>query len=159
MNYYLIPPKHKLHSTKTRYWAKFVPYSWNTLTTSIRTIPSTIDFKKLLNININIKYIWTAQVFIRFISTVRSPKTEKCKTKCICNVKQHVLCNIHYLGNTLYLVLTNSDSDIIYGIPIKSKVLTDHFTITFRLKLSNTKIKRALINNFSNDINQFQIVT
>ena len=38
-----------------------------------------------------------------------------------------------------YLVLTNSDSDIIYGIPIKSKLLTDHFTITFRLKLFNKK--------------------
>ena len=51
-----------------------------------------------------------------------------------------------YLGNTLDLVLKNSDSDIIYGIPIKSKLLTDHFTITFRLKLCNTKIKRAFIN-------------
>ena len=26
--------------------------------------------------------------------------------------KQHVLCKTHYLGNTLDLVLTNSDSDI-----------------------------------------------
>ena len=45
---------------------------------------------------------------------------------------------------------------------IKSKLLTDNFTITFRLKLSNTKRKRSLINyrnlktlninDFSNDI-------
>ena len=51
-----------------------------------------------------------------------------------------------YLGNTLDLVLSNSDTDIIYGIPIKSKVLTDHFTITFLLKLCYTKRKRAFIN-------------
>ena len=47
------------------------------------------------------------------------------------------MCKTHYLGNTLDLVLTISDSNIIYGIPIKSKLLTDHFTIkyipTFRL--------------------------
>ena len=36
------------------------------------------------------------------------------------SLKQHVLCKTHYLENTLDLVLTNSDSDIIYGIPIKS---------------------------------------
>ena len=34
------------------------------------------------------------------------------------SLKQHVLCKTHYLGNTLDLVLTNSDSDIIYGIGI-----------------------------------------
>ena len=45
---------------------------------------------------------------------------------------------------TLDLVLTNSDSDIVYGIPIKLKSLTGHFT--FQLKLSNTKRKNALIN-------------
>ena len=44
------------------------------------------------------------------------------------------------------LVLINSDSDIVYGIIIKYRLLTDHFTITFRLKLSNTKRKCALIN-------------
>ena len=46
-------------------------------------------------------------------------------------------------------------------IPIKSKLLTDYFTITFRLKLCNTKRKRAFINrniktfninDFSHDI-------
>ena len=68
----------------------------------------------------------------------------------------------HYLGYRLDLVLTNSYSDIIYGLPIKSKLLTDHFTITFRLILFNTKRKRAFINyrqiktlninDFSNDI-------
>ena len=62
----------------------------------------------------------------------------------------------------LDLVLTNSDSYIIYGIAIKSTLLTDHFTITFRLILCNTKRKRAFINygniktlninDFSNDI-------
>ena len=77
-------------------------------------------------------------------------------------LKQHILCKTHYLGNTLDLVLTISDSDNVYGILIKSKLLTDHFNITFRLKLSNAKSKRALINyrnlktlninNFSNDI-------
>ena len=34
-------------------------------------------------------------------------------------LKQHVLCKTLYLGNTLDLILTNSDSDIVYGIPIK----------------------------------------
>ena len=29
------------------------------------------------------------------------------------SLKQHVICKTHYLGNTLDLVLTNSDSDII----------------------------------------------
>ena len=43
-----LPPKHKLHSTNTRAWAISVPYSWNTLPTSIRTTPSTPNFKKLL---------------------------------------------------------------------------------------------------------------
>ena len=81
--------------------------------------------------------------------------------------KQHVLCKTNYLANTLDLVLTHSDSDIVYGIPIKSQLLTDNFTIiivryTFLLKLSNTKRKRAFINyrnlkklninDFSNDI-------
>ena len=41
-------PKHNLHSTHTRAWAISVPYSWNTLPTSIRTTPSTPNFKKLL---------------------------------------------------------------------------------------------------------------
>ena len=31
-------------------------------------------------------------------------------------LKQHVICKTHYLGNTLDLVLTNSDSDIVYSI-------------------------------------------
>ena len=43
-----LPPKHNLHSTNTRAWAISVPYSWNTLPTSIRTTPSTPNFKKLL---------------------------------------------------------------------------------------------------------------
>ena len=43
-----LPPKHNLHSTNTRAWAISVPYSWNTLPTSIRTTPSTHNFKKLL---------------------------------------------------------------------------------------------------------------
>ena len=79
------------------------------------------------------------------------------------SLKQHVLCKTHYLGNTLDLFLTNSDSDIIYGIAIISKLLTDLFiNITFRLKLFDIKIKRAFINyrniktlninDFSNDI-------
>ena len=42
-----LPPKHNLHST-TRAWAISVPYSWNTFPTSIRTTPSTPNFKKLL---------------------------------------------------------------------------------------------------------------
>ena len=46
----------------------------------------------------------------------------------------------------LDLVLINSDSDIVNDILIKSKVLTDYFTITLRLKLSNTKRKRAIFN-------------
>ena len=43
-----LPPKHNLHSTNTRSWAISVPYSRNTLPTSIRTTPSTPNFKKLL---------------------------------------------------------------------------------------------------------------
>ena len=43
-----LPPKHYLNSTNTRAWAISVPYSWNTLPTSIRTTPSTPNFKKLL---------------------------------------------------------------------------------------------------------------
>ena len=43
-----LPPKHNLHLTNTRAWAISVPYSWNTLPTSIRTIPSTPNFNKLL---------------------------------------------------------------------------------------------------------------
>ena len=35
------------------------------------------------------------------------------------SLKQNVLCKTHYLGNTLDLVLTNSYSDIAFGIPIK----------------------------------------
>ena len=33
-----LPPKHNLHSTNTRAWAISVPYSWNTLHTSIRIL-------------------------------------------------------------------------------------------------------------------------
>ena len=43
-----LPPKHNLHSTNTRAWAISFPYSWNTLPTSIRTTPSTPNYKKLL---------------------------------------------------------------------------------------------------------------
>ena len=65
------------------------------------------------------------------------------------SIRQHILFKTHYLGNTLDLVLLNSDSDICYGIPIISKLLIDHFTTTFRFILSNAKIKRALINNIN----------
>ena len=49
-----LPSKHNLYSTNTRActpcmpWEIAVPYSWNTLPTSIRTTPSTPNFKKLL---------------------------------------------------------------------------------------------------------------
>ena len=43
-----LPHKHNLHSTNTCSWAISVPYSWNTLPKSIRTTPSTPNFKKLL---------------------------------------------------------------------------------------------------------------
>ena len=43
-----LPPKHNLHSTNTRAWEISVPYSWHTLPTSIRTTPSTPNYKKLL---------------------------------------------------------------------------------------------------------------
>ena len=52
-----LPPTHNLHSTNTRAWAISVPYSWNTLPTSIRTTPSTPNFKKLLKTYLfNMKY-------------------------------------------------------------------------------------------------------
>ena len=38
------------------------------------------------------------------------------------SLNKYILCKTHYLGNTLYIVLTNSDSDI--GIPIKYKLFT-----------------------------------
>ena len=60
----------------------------------------------------------------------------------------------------LDLILTNSNSDMVYGIPIKSTLLTDYFTIIFRLKLFNAKyalinyrnLKIFNINDYSNNI-------
>ena len=62
----------------------------------------------------------------------------------------------------MFYVKLNTYTYLYLGITIKSKLLTDQFTITFRLKLSNTKRKCALINyrnlktlninDFSNDI-------
>ena len=52
-----LPPKHNLHSTNTRALAISVPYSWNTLPTSIRTTPSTPNIKKLLKTHLfNMKH-------------------------------------------------------------------------------------------------------
>ena len=100
-----LPPKHNLHSTNTRAWAISVPYSWNTLPESIRTTPSTPNFKKLLKthlfnmnsycLNINFKYIWKADCFI---STVRSLKTEKCKN--VMYTKSVKLLPLNYLVDT-----------------------------------------------------------
>ena len=52
-----LPSEHNLHSTNTRPWAISVPYSWNTLPTSIRNTSSTSNFKKLLKTHLfNMKH-------------------------------------------------------------------------------------------------------
>ena len=117
------------------------------------------DFSNLV-INLNIYNTICMGDFNFHYGSLITPNLEFKSLIHYLSLKQHVICKTHYLGNTVDLVLTNSD--IVYGIPIKSTLLTDHFTITFRLKLSNTKRKRALINyrnfktlninDFSNDI-------
>ena len=52
------------------------------------------------------------------------------------NLKQHVATPTHYRGQTLDLIITRSEDDLVDGIVVRDPSLSDHFAVHCTLKLT-----------------------